>query len=153
MILNPHIGHFPVGQGYIYTGELYPSHAGMTSLEVYCRALGITLPDGTIPGDGVVYHLNHNLVPYNLSESDSPRDINMNGFKITNVGVGTIATDAATVGFVQDFYQSGVSLGEIGNPNDLLLVSLDGNSIIGASINSVFPEKTIFEAMHYSGVI
>lgn len=153
MIIDPNSGHFPTNQGFIYTGTLYPQHTGMTSLEVYCRALGITLPDGTVPDTGICYEINHNMVPYDLSKSDNPRDINMNGFKITNVGVGTAPTEAATVGFVQDLYVNGVNLDEIGNPNDLLTISADGNSIVGASINSVFPEKTIFEALYYSGVI
>lgn len=140
MIINPNIGHFPIGQGYIYDGSLYPSHTGMTSLEVYCEALGITHPDGTVPSNGVVYELNNNIVPYNLNDSQNPRDIDMSGFKIINLGQGTEATDAATVGYVQDLHENGVNLSEIADPNNLLAISQDGNSLTGIKKSKVTSE-------------
>lgn len=140
-IIDPNSGHFPIGQGFIYSGALYPQHAGLKSHEVYCYALGVTLPDGTIPNSGICYEINYNLVPYEFNKSDNPRDVNMNGFKITNMGLGTTGSDAATVGYVQDLYANGVELSEIGNPGDIITISTEGN-IIGVEQDSITSKLT-----------
>jgi hypothetical protein len=141
-IIDPNSGHFPVGEGYIYNGTLYPLHAGMTSLEVYCRALGITLPDGTIPNEGVIYQINHNLVPYDLSQSDNARDIDMNGYTIKNVGIGISPSDAATVGYLHNLYDGGVELSDIGAPGDILTISLDGTNLVGVNKKTITTKFT-----------
>lgn len=151
-IIDPNSGHFPVGEGFIYSGSLYPQHIGMKSHEVYCWALGVTLPDGTVPQAGICYEINHNMVPYEINKSDNPRDIDMNGFKIVNMGLGTNTNDAATVGYVQNLYSNGVDLSEIGNPGDILTVTNEGY-LEGKHPNKVFPEKAIFESTYYKGVL
>lgn len=146
-LINQNIGWFPVGEGYIHPGDIYPAHSGMTSLEVYCYGTGFTLPNGDIPQTGICWVINNGLVPYNISQSDNPQNINMNGFKVTNMGTGTDPDDGATVSFVQNLFENGVDLSEVGQPDDLLIVSENGSSLEGINKEDVTPKFVILEAL------
>lgn len=153
-IINPNIGHCQY-QVTSYNGELYPAHTGLTPVQIYNEATGLTHSNGDIPDNGICQKLNNALVPFDMSLCDSPRNIDMGGYRVMNVNPTTSpgSADAVTASYAQSLVSGGVDWTIVSNPLDFITISPSGNSLLGKPTNLVFPEKTIFELMYYMGVM
>ena len=136
MIINPAIGYFQL-QAVVHDGNYYPSNIGLKPHEVYCIATGFMQADGVIPNSGICYEINNNLVPYDVSQSGNPRDINLQGHRITNHGNAIDNNDLVPKSQAIDLIGGETDWSEIGNPGDLLRISPTGQNIVGVPPSKV----------------